>query len=191
MWKRRPSAAEQARAQRFEQLVLPHLDAAYNLARWLTRDPDQAQDVVQEAYRRAYQFFDRFQGDNARPWLLKIVRNTYYTALKQEHVDQCHVSFEEDLPELEDTEWARGEEPAAGDPERTLLQQEARQLITQALEQLPVEFREIVILRELEELSYKAIARIVDIPVGTVMSRLARGRKLLAETLQSRREVAP
>ncbi|HYQ92323.1 MAG TPA: sigma-70 family RNA polymerase sigma factor, partial [Candidatus Competibacteraceae bacterium] len=93
--------------------------------------------------------------------------------------------------ELEDTARAGGEEPAAGDPERTLLQQEARQLITQALEQLPVEFREIVILRELEELSYKAIARMVDIPVGTVMSRLARGRKLLAETLQSRREVAP
>ena len=191
MWKRRPSAADQARAQRFEQLVLPHLDAAYNLARWLTRDSDQAQDVVQEAYRRAYQFFDRFQGDNARPWLLKIVRNTYYTGLKQEHADYIHVSFEEDLPDLDKAEWALGEEPSASDPEQTLIQQEARQLLTHALEQLPVEFREIVILRELEELSYKAIARIVDIPVGTVMSRLARGRKLLAETLQSRREVAP
>ena len=191
MWKRRPSAADQARAQRFEQLMLPHLDAAYNLARWLTWDPDQAQDVVQEAYRRAYQFFGRFQGDNARPWLLKIVRNTYYTELKQAHAGYVHVSFEEDLPDLDETELALGEEPAAGDPERTLLQQEARQWITQSLEQLPVEFREIVILRELEELSYKMIARIVDIPVGTVMSRLARGRKLLAETLQSRREVAP
>jgi RNA polymerase sigma-70 factor (ECF subfamily) len=183
--------ADQARAQRFEQLVLPHLDAAYNLARWLTRDPDQAQDVVQEAYRRAYQFFDRFQGDNARPWLLKIVRNTYYTGLKQAHAGYVHVAVEDHLPEVETTEWALGGEAAAGDPERTWLQQEDRQLITQALEQLPVEFREIVILRELEDLSYKAIAQLVDIPVGTVMSRLARGRKLLAHRLQARREVAP
>jgi RNA polymerase sigma-70 factor (ECF subfamily) len=147
--------------------------------------------VVQEAYLRAYKFFDRFQGDNARPWLLKIVRNTYYTGLKQEHADHCHVSFEEALPSLDEIEWALGEEVSADNPERSLMQQEARQLLTHALEQLPVEFREIVILRELEELSYKAIARIVDIPVGTVMSRLARGRKLLAEGLQPRREVVP
>jgi RNA polymerase sigma factor (sigma-70 family) len=191
MWKRGPSSTDQARAQRFEQVVLPHLDAAYNLARWLTRDEHNAQDVVQEAYLRAYKFFDSFHGDNARPWLLKIVRNTYYTGLKQDHAGHSHVSFEEDSHSLDEAEPLFRGNSSTDDPERILMQHDARQSITHALEQLPMEFREVVILRELEDLSYKAIARIVDIPVGTVMSRLARGRKLLAETLQQRRGGLP
>lgn len=191
MWKRGPSAAEQARAQRFEQVVLPHLDAAYNLARWLTRDGHNAQDVVQEAYLRAYKFFDSFHGDQARAWLLKIVRNTYYTGLKQDHAVQFHVPFEEDSHSLDEAEPLFSGNSAADDPERILMQHDARQLLTHALEQLPVEFREVVILRELEDLSYKAIARLVDIPVGTVMSRLARGRKRLAETFQQMHGVLP
>jgi RNA polymerase sigma factor (sigma-70 family) len=191
MWKRGPSSADQARAKRFEQVVLPHLDAAYNLARWLTRDEQNAQDVVQEAYLRACKFFDSFHGDEARAWLLKIVRNTYYTWLKQGHAAELHVSFEEEMHGLDEVEPTSSGDPSAGDPEQILLQHDARQLITHALEKLPAEFREVVILRELEDLSYKEIARIVDIPVGTVMSRLARGRKLLEETLKKMHGILP
>ncbi len=190
MWKRGPSSADQIQAKRFEQVVLPHLDAAYNLARWLTRDEQNAQDVVQEAYLRAYQFFDSFHGDNARPWLLTIVRNTYYTWLKQRHDAALHTVFDEAMHSLDETGPSFGE-PFAGDPERILTQHDDRRLITHALEKLPVEFREVLILRELEDLSYKEIARMVDIPVGTVMSRLARGRKLLEETLKKTRGVLP
>ena len=190
MWKRRPSSADQTRAKRFEQVVLPHLDSAYNLARWLTRDEQNAQDVVQEAYLRAYRFFDSFHGDNARPWLLTIVRNTYYTWLKQQHNAALHTAFEEEMPGLDAAEPSFGDSYAE-DPEQILMQHNDRQLITLALEKLPVEFREVLILRELEDLSYKEIARLVDIPVGTVMSRLARGRKLLEETLKKMHGVLP
>jgi RNA polymerase sigma-70 factor (ECF subfamily) len=185
MWKRGPASADQARATRFEQLVLPHLDAAYNLARWLTRDEHNAQDVVQEAYLRAYKFFASFRGDDARAWLLTIVRNTYYTWLKQGQAATLHASFEETLHSREDDRSDSSGPPGAESPEQILLQQDARQLINQALEALPVEFREVVILRELEELSYKEIARMVDIPLGTVMSRLARGRQLLQQALKT------
>jgi RNA polymerase sigma factor (sigma-70 family) len=185
MWKRGQASADQVRAKRFEQLVLPHLDAAYNLARWLSRDEQNAQDVVQEAYLRAYKFFDSFHGDDARAWLLTIVRNTYYTWLKQSHAAALHASFEEAIHSLDDDGSELSGQPGADSPEQILLQHDDRQLINHALEALPVEFREIVILRELEELSYKEIARLVDIPIGTVMSRLARGRKLLGKALKT------
>lgn len=164
--------------------MLPHLDAAYNLARWLTRHDQNAQDVVQEAYLRAYKFFDSFHGDDARPWLLAIVRNTYYTWLKQDHGATVQVSFEEAMDSLDEEGIRSSEPPSDGNPEQLLMQHDDSQLIAQALEKLPMEFREVIILRELEDLSYKEIARIVDIPIGTVMSRLARGRKLLEEALK-------
>src|SRR5512144_2604945 len=116
MWKRGPVSADQARAKRFEQLVLPHLDAAYNLARWLTRDEQNAQDVVQEAYLRTYTFFDSFRGDDARAWLLTISRNTYYTWLKQSPAAALHTSFEEAMHSLEEDSSESSGHPCAESP---------------------------------------------------------------------------
>ena len=156
----------------FEQTVLAHLDAAYNLARWLTRDDRDADDVVQEAYLRAYQFFDGFHGGSSRAWLLTIVRHTCYTWLRKNRVPES-VAFDEELDCIE-----------SADNTEELLQQSAdRQVLRQALEELPVEFREVIVLRELEDLSYKEIAGIVGVPLGTVMSRLARARHRLQASL--------
>lgn len=164
--------AGQTKAQRFEEIAIPHLDAAYNLARWLTRNDHDANDIVQEAFLRAYKFFDGFHGDGARPWLLTIVRNTYYTWLRQNRDRQLTDTLDEELHD--------SATPAAGDnPELFLAQSEDKKLLNRALEKLAPEFREVLVLRELEDLSYKEIARIADIPIGTVMSRLARARKLL------------
>ena len=156
---------------------MPHLSAAYNLARWLTRNDHDAEDLVQEAYLRAYKYFDRFQGDDGRAWLLAVVRNTCYTWLKQHRAHELAASFDEAI------------HGAAGDalnPERLLQQKATRQLLHEALEELPVEFREVVVLRELEGLSYKEIAAVVDVPLGTVMSRLTRGRGRLQQCLGPR-----
>jgi RNA polymerase sigma factor (sigma-70 family) len=156
----------------FERTVLAHLDAAYNLARWLTRDDRDADDVVQEAYLRAYQFFDGFHGDNSRAWLLTIVRHTCYTWLRKNRAPES-MAFDEELDCVE-----------SADNTEDLLQQSAdRQVLRQALEELPVEFREVIVLRELEDLSYKEIAGIVGVPLGTVMSRLARARHRLQASL--------
>jgi RNA polymerase sigma factor (sigma-70 family) len=162
---------------RFEQAVLPHLDAAYNLARWLTRNNHDAEDVVQEAYMRALRFFEGFRGGDSRAWLLTIVRNTCYTWLKQNRAHELTTPFEEDIHSMESD---------ASNPEMVLLESVDNQLLRQALEELPVEFREIVVLRDLEGLSYKEIARVADLPVGTVMSRLARARKRLEQGLADR-----
>jgi RNA polymerase sigma-70 factor (ECF subfamily) len=156
----------------FEQVVLSHLGAAYNLARWLTRDDDDAQDVVQEACLRAMRYFDGFHGGDSRAWLLTIVRHTCYDWLRKNRSREL-VSFDE---ELHDTESESG-------PEEALLENIDRQSLRKALEALPVEFREVIILRELEEMSYKEIARIAGVPLGTVMSRLARARKHLQHCL--------
>jgi len=158
----------------FEQAVLPHLDAAYNLARWLTRDEQDAEDVVQEAFLRALRHFDSFRGGDARPWLLAIVRNTYYTWRKHNRMPEEEALLEED------------KHPAAGDgsdPELLLLRETDRQLIQSALRRLPREFLEVIVLREFEELSYKQIAEVIQVPAGTVMSRLARARKRLVQVL--------
>jgi RNA polymerase sigma factor (sigma-70 family) len=163
--------------ERFERTVLPHLDAAYNLARWLTRSEHDAQDVVQEAYLRAFQFFGGFHGTDGRAWLLAIVRNTCYTWLQQNRGRSTTVTFDETIHSSADMSIR---------PDRALLQGEDRQLIRQALEELPLEFREVLVLRELEGLSYKAIAEIVGAPLGTVMSRLARGRERLEQQLVQR-----
>ena len=157
----------------FEQAVLPHLGAAYNLARWLIRSDQDAEDVVQDAYLRALRFFGGFHGGNSRAWLLTIVRHTCYTWLRQRRAYELNTVFDEELHSPVFT----------GDPETLLLQRINTQVLRAALEALPVEFREVVVLRDLEELSYKEIAGIADIPLGTVMSRLARARKRLQQAL--------
>ncbi len=162
------------RAARFEQTVLPHLDAAYNLARWLTRRDQDAEDVVQEACLRAFKFFDGFHGGDSRAWLLMIVRNTCYTWLRQNRMPEPATAFDEELQEIE------GE---SSSPEAWLQRSADHQLLTQALEILPSEFREVIVLRELENLSYKEIAYVTQTPMGTVMSRLARARKQMQHYL--------
>lgn len=168
---------EQDKAARFEETVLPHVDAAYNLARWLMRNDHEAEDMVQEAYLRAFKSFDGFYGANGRAWLLTIVRNVCYTCLRKNRTGELTTAFEEDLHPIES---------AAPDPQALLLQSEDRQLLRHALEQLPADSREVLILRELEGFSYKEIAEIAGIPPGTVMSRLARARKRLKHLLINR-----
>ncbi|MDR3391476.1 MAG: sigma-70 family RNA polymerase sigma factor [Sulfuriferula sp.] len=172
------------RAQRFREIALPHLNAAYNLARWLTHNDQDAQDIVQEAYLRAFKFFDGFRGDDARAWLLAIVRNTAYTWLQQNRDHAAHVFYDEAFEDLNATESATLCDQPDSNPVAILTQIDDKHLLDQALIQLPVEFREILVLRELENLSYKEISQIACIPIGTVMSRLARGRKLLRACLE-------
>jgi RNA polymerase sigma-70 factor (ECF subfamily) len=169
------------RLARFEKSVLPHLDAAYNLARWLTRNDHDAQDVVQEAYLRAFRSFDGFRGDNARPWLLAIVRNTCYTWLKQHRRAEVEVPYDDEM---------HGGEDSALDvnPEAILARRDDVRLVDEALQQLPVGYREVVVLRDIEDLSYKEIALVAGLPIGTVMSRLARGRRLLVTHLTQLRD---
>ena len=157
-----------------------HLDAAYNLARWLARDERDAEDVVQEACLRAFKFFDSFHGGNARAWLLAIVRNTYYTWLEKNRAQMLNVPFDEEVL----ADGGDAATPAYESIERVMQQEDSRRLVNRALDQLPVEFREIIVLRELEDMSYREIAQVADIPLGTVMSRLARARKLLLRSLQ-------
>jgi RNA polymerase sigma factor (sigma-70 family) len=159
---------------RFQELIVPHLDAAYNLARWLTRKDQDAEDLVQEAYLRAIRFFDGFHGEAGRVWLLAIVRNTYYTWSKQKRGLGPATSFDEELHSAPET---------ALDPQILALAAEDREQLRQALEQLPADYREILVLRELEGLSYKEIAEVAGLPMGTVMSRLARGRERLQQQL--------
>lgn len=173
-----------ATAALFEQFVLPHLDAAYNLARWMTTNSHDADDVVQEACLRAFRHIETFRGGNARAWLLSIVRNTCYSWLKRNRSPLMQ-EFDERTCGTEDGDDDAATSSAFADPQ-LLLQQRADGLrLNQAIEGLPLAFREVLVLRELEELSYREIADVVDIPVGTVMSRLARGRKLLQAALLS------
>ncbi len=158
----------------FEQAVLPHLDAAYNLARWLTRDDHDAEDVVQEAYLRAYKFFDGTSDQDRRAWLLAIVRNTCYTWLKQNRPREASVPFNEQVHGAAG-EWS--------DPLRLLEQRAASERVRAALEQLPIEYREVLVLRELEGMSYKEVAKVAGLPLGTVMSRLSRARQRLQQAL--------
>jgi len=160
--------------ERFEEAMLPHLAAAYNLARWLTRNGPDAEDLVQDAYLRALKAFDGFRGDNGRAWLLRIVRNTCYTWLQENRVQELATAFDEEVHATED---------GSTNPETLLLRSADKQFLNEALERLPLEFREVIVLRELEGLSYKEIAELAGIPVGTVMSRLARARERLQELL--------
>ena len=168
---------EHDKQARFEETIMPHLDAAFNLARWLTRNEHDAQDVVQDAFLRAFKFFEGFHGGNSRSWLLSIVRNTTYTWLQKNRRPELATVFDEEKHDVEDT---------ASNPEVLLLKNADRQEIMKAVEELPVEFREAMILRELEGMSYREIADMTDVPVGTVMSRLARARKRLQQSLGQR-----
>jgi RNA polymerase sigma-70 factor, ECF subfamily len=160
----------------FEQAVLPHLDAAYNLARWLTRNERDAEDVVQESYLRAFRFFAGFRGGDARAWLMRIVRNTCYTWLHANRPLQEATEFDETL---------FSPEPRSPNPEEAVLRNDRGALVRKALEALPANFREVLILRELEGLSYKEIADITGMPAGTVMSSLSRARDRLRHVLMS------
>ena len=165
---------EKAELARFEQAVLPHLGAAYNLARWITGNDHDADDVVQESYLRALKFFGGFRGENSRPWLLTIVRNTCFTWLRQNRFSELTTELDEEIHYMEQT---------AENPESILLAAARSEMVRKAIEELPPEFREVIVLREMEDLSYKEIAIIASIPVGTVMSRLARARAKLQDLL--------
>jgi RNA polymerase sigma-70 factor (ECF subfamily) len=159
----------------FEQTVLPHLDAAFNYARWLTRNDAEAEDVVQDACVRAIRFLSSLRDDDARAWLFTIVRNTWYSRVSR------LAKMTADAPSTDgQDQWPDN----ALDPEERLLQQHTVALVREALEQLPVDFREAIVLREIEGLSYKEIAAVAGVPIGTVMSRLARARDRLQTILK-------
>jgi RNA polymerase sigma-70 factor (ECF subfamily) len=163
--------------RRFEMLALPHLDAAYNLARWLTHNDQDAQDVVQEGLMRALRYMSKFHGDNARPWLLQIVRHACFAWLKENRPAE-RLFLDDDDDSLHEIA-----APARYEPQAVALRNSERVEINAAIAALPVGYREVLVLRELEDLSYNDIARIADIPLGTVMSRLARARGLLRQAL--------
>jgi RNA polymerase sigma-70 factor (ECF subfamily) len=160
--------------ERFEQVVLPHLDAAYNLARWLVRSPADADDVVQEAFLRALRFFDVFRGGDSRAWLLKIVRNTCYSWVRKNRPAELADEFDEAVHSGEKT---------IENPEAKLVSRAESERVRKALETLPVAFREVLVLREIEELSYKEISDVTGVPMGTVMSSLSRARQRLRDQL--------
>jgi RNA polymerase sigma-70 factor (ECF subfamily) len=165
---------ERERLILYEQKVLPHLDAAYNLARWLAGNDHDAQDVAQEASLRAFKFFGNFRGQDARAWLLTIVRNTFYTWLRKNRPSEKTVEINDETLDIEDVSAnAPTASPQFADADA----------VRRAIAELPVEFREIVVLREMEGFSYREIADLSEAPIGTVMSRLARARKLLQKRL--------
>jgi RNA polymerase sigma factor (sigma-70 family) len=163
---------------RFERAVLPHLEAAYSLARWLTRNEHDAEDVVQEAYVRALTFFEGFRGEDGRAWLLSVVRNTCYTWLEKHRAHERTIPLDEQV---------HGSSSSLN-PEVLFLRQATNEELRAAVMELPLEFREVVVLRELEGLSYKEIAAVLAIPLGTVMSRLTRARARLQQSLSDRKE---
>jgi RNA polymerase sigma-70 factor (ECF subfamily) len=158
----------------FVEDVVPHLDAAYNLARWLTRNEEDAQDVLQEAYMRAFRFMGGFRGGSVRAWVLRIVRNTCYTWLHQNRPQHPTLEFDEEV---------FGPDPLALSPEETICRKGDCTMVRRALAELPPHHREVLILRELEGMSYKEISEIMDMPAGTVMSRLSRARDGLRQSL--------
>lgn len=169
------------RAELFEEIMLPHLDAAYNLARWLTRNEQDAQDIVQEAYLRAFRFFDGYRGGDGKAWLLEIVRNTFRTWHRREARGAGSVPFDEA---------AHGREPDVAGADEAIAGQEQMAVLQSCLEALPTEFREVLVLRELEEMSYREITEVTGLAIGTVMSRLSRARKRLEDCAARRKEAA-
>ena len=170
-------AAQEHELASFEEMMLPHMDAAHNLARWLLRNEQDAQDVVQEAYLRAFRSFGGFHGSNGRAWLLTIVRNTSYTLLKKNRPVDFTTPFDEEIH-------ASGDESVS--PATILEHSDDADLIRQVMDELPVEFREILTLRHMEGLSYSEIADVAQVAPGTVMSRLARARARLKQGLAAR-----
>ncbi len=177
---------EQSRLVRFNAIAVPHLDAAYNLARWLTRNEHDAEDVVQEAYLRAFKFFDGYRGGDARAWVLKIVRHTCFTWLARNRPAEVVAASEEEIDEERAVATVNG---ARSDPETLLLQRLDSELLNRLIDKLPTPYREILVLREIEDLSYREIADILVLPIGTVMSRLARARERLQRA--ARGSIAP
>jgi RNA polymerase sigma-70 factor (ECF subfamily) len=163
--------------RRFEAIAVPHMDAAYNLARWLTRNEHDAEDVVQEAYLRAFKFIDGYRDGDARAWILTIVRRSCFTWLARNRPFEL-VAIDDDEAERR---FAATPDTETPDPEAQLLQRLDAATLTSLIEALPPLFREVVVLREVEELSYKEIAEILEVPIGTVMSRLARARQRLQD----------
>ena len=157
----------------FEQDALPHFNSAYNLARWLTHNDQDAEDIVQEAYMRAFRSYHGFRGGDARPWLLTIVRNVYYTSLQQSSLERV-VDLDED---------AVGVDAHFANPEDVLIQSSRGALLRRAIETLATHSREVLILRELDGMSYKQISTILGVPTGTVMSRLSRARASLCQSV--------
>ena len=175
-----PALPRPARLEWFEEIVVPHLNAAYNLARWLMRNDDDAQDAVQEASLRAYRFFDGYRGGDPKSWLLTIVRNTCMTWRRRTQRGLSTVVFDETI------HGAARESTA----EEQLVDAGRRSALRDCIEGLPVDYREVLILREFEEMSYKQIAETAELPIGTVMSRLARARQRLEECVSGRRRAA-
>ncbi len=165
------------RRKHFELAVWPHLRSAYNVARWLVGSHQDAEDVVQESFTKAYQAVDRFRGDDARAWLLAIVRNTSLNFIQRQRPKQ-EVAWNEKLPEPSDH---------APGPEKQMMEEARRDRVRISIEKLPVEFREALVLREIEGMAYKEIAWVLKVPVGTVMSRLSRARNLLMQDLLPQR----
>ncbi len=160
----------------FEQIVVPHLNAAYNLARWLTRNQHDAEDVVQEAYLRAYRYFDSFHGSDGKAWLLAVVRNTCLTWRRRER-GSATVTFDEEI---------HGSGADAATAESTLVDKVGLASVRGCLESLPPEFRGVLVMRELEEMAYRDIAEVTSLPIGTVMSRLSRARQRLQDCVTGR-----
>jgi RNA polymerase sigma factor (sigma-70 family) len=161
--------------------LVNHLDASYNLAKWLTQNEHDAEDIVQDAYLRAIRHFGSFQGGEGRAWLLTIVRNLCYDSMRRRNVRERTASFDEELHNPGPTN--------TSDPEACLLQKERAEMLRNALAELPLELREVLVLRELQELSYREIASIAEVPMGTVMSRLSRARQRLQQILLLRENV--
>jgi len=170
--------SETDRRARFEQLALPLLDDAMHLAVWLAASRTDAEDIVQEAMLRAYKYFDRFTGAAVRPWLLAIVRNTAMTWLKRNRSTKLVL-----VPEVSEEPAGDANAMLADNPENAMPQRDRAAEVNRAVAALPAEFREVIVLRELHDMSYKEIAAVIDVPIGTVMSRLSRARRLLMDAL--------
>jgi len=180
---------QQTSTTKFEDVCMPHLDAAYNLAFWLARDERNAEDIVQEACLRAYRFIDSYDGRSGRAWLLAIVRNTFYTWLEQSRIERSSIEFDEEALAAEGYDMGQLERDDSYSVEQYLERKDSQRWLNRALERLPAQFREVVVLRELEDMSYKEIASVTGMPIGTVMSRLSRARQLLLAHLKATEEV--
>ena len=176
--RRPPSMDEASKLALFEQTIIPHLDAAYKLARWLTRNQQDAEDVVQEAYLRAFRFFDGFQGGDGRAWILAVVRNTCLSWLGRRTASRStSIEFDECVHQTTNE---------ADNVEEVLIRNSKIDSLRACVEALPLEYREVIVMRELQELSYREISEIAGIPIGTVMSRLSRGRMRLLDCMEAK-----
>jgi RNA polymerase sigma factor (sigma-70 family) len=179
-----PRSTGAAKTRRFEQLIMPHLDSAHNLARWLVHNDSDAEDIVQEACLRAYKYLDGFEGGDPIGWLLAIVRNTSFSWMKHKRRREAQTDYaavDEEVLEYEAPTIGGGSQALSRDPETLLIERRERIRLNHLIQQLSTEHREMVVLRDIEDLSYREIAAIVGVPIGTVMSRLCRARRLLQE----------